>query len=225
MLSQRTIIIFVLAILLIGGGLYIAQQKKEPTPTDTTPTTEQAITTVAQTIEELAAEHGIPIVDKGELPESTIDTSDWQTYRNEEFGFEVRYPYSTGSVNTEAGVDEKGVWFFEEEKREKGIFVTFSNTPHDFLIGVDVYPSSVSYFKLDFENAEFRERFVGIEKYRHPKYDIDMYKIISRNPHVEDREYRYYSIFFDYKNNSYAYVVGAEEGVVDDEMIVSLILY
>ncbi len=56
------------------------------------PTEEQATTTVAQIIEELAAERGIPIVDKGELPVPTIDTSDWQTYRNEEFGFEVRYP-------------------------------------------------------------------------------------------------------------------------------------
>lgn len=100
MISKNSLIIFVVGILL-ASGIFVMQKyggEKEPVPADTPPTTteelttEQATTTVAQTIEELAAQYGISIVDKGELPVSTVDTSNWQTYRNEEFGFEVRYP-------------------------------------------------------------------------------------------------------------------------------------
>lgn len=33
------------------------------------------------------------------FPNNTLDTSDWQTYRNEEFGFEVRYPKNIVNVS------------------------------------------------------------------------------------------------------------------------------
>lgn len=175
--------------------------KEEDADTTQTPaqeqTAEQATATDAQTIEELAAQYGIPIVDKGELPEPMVDTSDWQTYRNEEFGFEVRYPYSTGPVNTEAGRDEKGVWFYEVTKgKDNFTFVSFSNTPHDFVAGLMIFPKLNDIEAVENELGDGKE-VTRIERY---KKDNDLvYKVVRRNPSLD---YDGYSYVYSYRGNT-----------------------
>ncbi len=67
------IILFALVILLVGG--YFAWQKQ------------QSVTTPTPVVTEPVVKEPVPAP-----TEEPIDTSDWKTYRNEEYGFEFKYP-------------------------------------------------------------------------------------------------------------------------------------
>lgn len=64
-----------LFILLLVGGLFVWYKKQSVMP--------PVVESVTEVISESA-----PISE----PETPIDTSDWQTYRNDKYGFEFRYP-------------------------------------------------------------------------------------------------------------------------------------
>ncbi|MGB0757202.1 MAG: PsbP-related protein [Patescibacteria group bacterium] len=70
------VIISILGILLIGGSVWYVQKNNQPDNED----------------------HTTQAPQEGELIASDIDTSDWQTYRNEEYGFEFMYPEGWGVV-------------------------------------------------------------------------------------------------------------------------------
>lgn len=73
------IIIIAIVVLLIFVSLFVANRDDS--------TTEEAITNTGIDNSKYA---------QLEFPENDLDTSDWKTYRNEEFGFEVRYPGDWG---------------------------------------------------------------------------------------------------------------------------------
>lgn len=61
-----------------------------------------AVSTAADTLDISALEKELGIeITEIDPPTSNIDTSDWKTYRNEEFGFEVKYPGEWGIVDTD----------------------------------------------------------------------------------------------------------------------------
>ena len=100
---SKKIIISVVAVVilaLIGGGAvwYFKQSNKPVNP----PVTENELGQNASTTTE------------------NVDTSNWLTYRNEEYGFEVKYPKEWNIVNSQYG---NGIIFYGEDwKKEKDDF-------------------------------------------------------------------------------------------------------
>jgi hypothetical protein len=93
----------------------------------------------------------VPFFIKGIPLESDVDTSNWQAYRNEEYGFEMKYPKN---------------WYISHESNKGGHFsVSFGNNefgtydcrfdcPDDFQIfHLNIYPDEIEY-RCGFEIGE-----------------------------------------------------------------------
>lgn len=72
---KSTIILVILVLLLVAGGVWYARGSAPQTPP-------------------IANDDGKQVVDKteNELSGGEIDTSDWKTYRNDKYGFELKMP-------------------------------------------------------------------------------------------------------------------------------------
>jgi len=81
-MKKISIILFLIAVILITSGIFFAgkDKNKEVAETQLTPPQGSPLLLDPPLQEELAP------------PDNTIGVSDWKTYRNEEFGFEVEYP-------------------------------------------------------------------------------------------------------------------------------------
>lgn len=82
-----------------------------------------------------------------EEPCDSIDTSDWQTYRNEEYGFEVKYPKRIASY---------GDFLLEVVDKGDGMFSTFGQyndvsnlKSHSFDIGIKDAPAEGFIMHID----------------------------------------------------------------------------
>ncbi len=102
-MNKRNLIIGIIVLITLVGGvvLYVALQSREiieVKQSNAEKTKEDAKETRKQTQEQKTTKEQANKqnqTDNGELkPEEKIDTSNWKTYRNEELGFEVKYPKS-----------------------------------------------------------------------------------------------------------------------------------
>ena len=96
-----------------------------------------------------AAKENNPAIDYAPLsfPNNTIDTSDWETYRNEEFGFEVKYPDEWVLLNQEK-LTVSDIFAFGQKKNfglegyDGELFIFVDKKPLDEIIR-DINPQDL----------------------------------------------------------------------------------
>jgi hypothetical protein len=119
MLNKNIFIIIGLLILISLGVILGVSLKPKPQPTTLKPETP----TVTQPTQ------------KSQQKQEPIDTSNWKTYRNEKYGFEVRYPEEWW-LSLGVFLEDEDI----EEKLNRGI--TFREIPEQDRLNINIIPYS-----------------------------------------------------------------------------------
>ena len=211
MLNKKTIILIIIIVLAVGAGTLwyvnrnakelargdnnkqkIEKREKEAKKQDVVARNNNEQESDGQEAEKTA-------VEAGDMSTSTdeIDTSDWQTYRNEEYGFEVKYP--------------KG-WKYDLTDG-----VTFEN-PDNCVIDkkIDIhrcrnyinfsrYEKAGNYYKTVFEWREHDFKNANIVNFEDAiiKLKNINYKVIRFNHKKFNKRLGYSYYFIDNKNNGW----------------------
>ncbi len=118
-MTKKNVIITIVILLTLTGGVVLWNQKNSKQDI-TKPKQQIAKETQEQKIAKgqvTQKEDDNQIQINGELTqEEKIDTSDWKTYRNEEYGFEIKYPKDWIYINE---YEEEYAWYIEFTQKEK----------------------------------------------------------------------------------------------------------
>lgn len=104
--QSKALIAILVLLLILSGGFYLWKMK-------TTKQTERATQTTEQPVKTDEIESIKDLID-GEYVFTSIDTSDWKTYQNEEMevGFEMKIPKNWKLVNSYKDNEIKGVYLY-----------------------------------------------------------------------------------------------------------------
>jgi hypothetical protein len=118
-----------------------------------------------------------------------IDTSDWQTYQNEEYGFEFKYP-SKGEYEEKDSLREKGIKYSGKELSfidKKNILPRFFVLTKDFSV-VDSFPHDIVNGTLEsdtsFDINLYNDQYEQIIKKNEGVYQVIGYGNIECSPFV-----------------------------------------
>lgn len=112
----------------------------------------------------------------------TSNINQWPTYRNEQFGFSIKYPPGWGVTNQKFGDD---TWF-----------IGFHFSPHDFFFGMSITRDSLE-DKIELEKGK---DFLRLEE--GPKIDgVKITKVV----HSLNEYYKENIISYVFENNGYSF--------------------
>ena len=120
-------------------------------------------------------------------PISSIDISDWMTYRNEKYGYEVKYPKDWFYENRSVNEDNQRIVFFDYKKDDKR-HIEVSVDPNNTLEKISEELSSLVIYNappITQKNTEFQGLnaiyatgdFLGYAESFFVEYDKNLYKI------------------------------------------------
>ncbi len=174
--SKKVILIIALALIMI---LYAVVNNREKTlPQDGTPTVNYD--------DRNRSKYEIPISDSPMdfTTALTSNVNDWPTYRNEQFGFSIKYPPGWGVTNEKFDGD---VWF-----------ISFRFSPHDFFFGMSITRDSLEN-KIELEKGK---DFLRLEE--GPKIDgVKITKVV----HSLNEYYQENPISYVFENNGYSFAL------------------
>ena len=167
-MSKQSIIIVIIILALGVGGWYVYSQNQAVNP---------------------------PVGDNGMVGNSDIDTSDvaqegWQTYRNEEYGFEIKYPpnWIAGGMLLRNQIDTKQEILFIVDKHNQQEIDIYS------WIKTQKWPSPesidsqfISFNQID-DTKAFQQRQTGTVYFVNSKYIFMVNNGISMERRIVDEE-------------------------------------
>ena len=171
MKKLNLIVIGVLVVAVLAGGFYLWSEKK----TNSTQTSEKKVVVDDSQKQDQQEQKKQQAKNDSNSAKEQIDTSSWKTYRNEEFGFEVRHP-------RDWVVDEKTYkfeysWGFEKidcdgYKRgscEDGtVSISKSRVPDNTLRTISSWAWNIPKYKCDDDSGYGKEQKIPALKFNVP---------------------------------------------------------
>jgi len=143
-MNKKTITISIITLVIaviVGGFWYTKNQKNTIKPIDVVKDVQEEIIKDG-IIKEVGIQEGQKNENIEELNVEDIDTSNWKIYRNEEFGFEVKYPDGWEITPGSESENEK-VWSIGF--REKDKYYPYEGSLEDIAIRIGVQRGDETY--------------------------------------------------------------------------------
>jgi len=198
-MNKKVITISIILILaIVAGGFWYASNQNNVIPEKSGIQNEQKNEKISQNNQDIE-----------ELKIEDIDTSDWKTYRNEEFGFEIKLPH----YNYEKQVDST---------------IIFDLTNKDILGNLSISFSDTDPAWWEDPNREFPGYIEKIAEYHTDKYNIVYYRsmqiIVNPDEHIDNTPKEIITAIIDANNDKFIDIVSTTSNFDDAMSIFNTII-